>query len=286
MQVNAVSAGNVQSFGNKNEVKDKKAMPEMLKIIAEADDRQLRQMAIKEASLAVNDKKHRKISNGIYWSLPVIAGIAAVARNPVKGLTAAGLSSRLVNLKNLAGTALSWFGTFAGLNMLFAAKNKLSEKSETVRNFDRKHSMLSTFGTVAAAIGAVILGGKGLSKLSTVLTNKITPAMSEKIAKGITKFDNKVLKNNVVLNAVSKGLSKIPSAIKNVAKGVLEWGPIAAIGVYFVHSIKHTATKGAVASQFYVDLKTAQATIKTLEAQEAAAKELEEKEEAAELNEE
>lgn len=264
MQVNSVSSNNVQSFGQRKayQAPDGAGMEyRVLEGLANAKDSQLQGLAWKEASHAVNDKKHRRINNALYWGLPVAAGLAAVVRNPMK--SAKGVSGRLLNLKTFAGTTLNWAGTFALIDAVFAGKNKLAKSSETVKDFDKKHPFLSFAAAIGAALGAVMLGSKGISKLTEAAAKHIKPDTSKKLGNLLNSFNQK-LTDSKILNKTSELAGKIPSAIKGFAKGVVEWTPMMMILAQISHSFNHAAVKNNVAYQKYDELKTAREEARTI----------------------
>lgn len=67
MQVNSVSlAGNTKNASFKS-------MQREFETLAALDDNQVRQIAYAKASHDVNDKKHKRISNALYFSIPIAA---------------------------------------------------------------------------------------------------------------------------------------------------------------------------------------------------------------------
>lgn len=254
MQVNSVSLNNVESFGSRKYKKDhqeneySKLYSKVIDDLPNASDEDLKKLAIKDASIAVNDKKHKRINNALYWSLPVVGGLATVVRNPVKG--------RLGNLAKFSGANASWLGTFLLIDGIFAVKNKVSKNSDTVRKFDQNHPIISLGLTIGASIGAVALALTGASKLAPKVLKAIKPENAEKLTNIVTKLD-KVLENSKVLNTISKGIDKVPSSLKGLAKGIIDWAPMMMIIGQLSHSFNHAAVKNNVANQNYAELKIA-----------------------------
>jgi hypothetical protein len=152
MQVNSVSnlsANSKASFGNMDYQRA------MLQEFANADDRALKRTAAQIAEQQVDSKKHKRISNAIFWSIPLFAGAAAAV---------AVTGGRIPMLKQFAKTATSWAASFAAIDLVFAGKRGLNKNSEGVREFDRKHPVLSTVLTIGASIGAMFAGGALVNK--------------------------------------------------------------------------------------------------------------------------
>lgn len=260
MQVNSVSLNNVESFGSRKYKKDyqeneySKLYSKVIDDLPNASDEDLKKLAIKDASIAVNDKKHKRINNALYWGVPVAGGLAAVVRNPAKAGTFT--SARLGNLTKFATTTASWLGTLLLMDGVFAVKNKVSKNSETVRKFDQNHPIISLGLTIGASIGAVALALTGGSRLANKAIKAVKPENAEKLTNIVTKLD-KVLENSKVLNTISKGIDKVPSSLKGFAKGIIDWAPMMMIIGQLSHSFNHAAVKNNVANQNYAELKIA-----------------------------
>ncbi len=251
MQVNSVSYNSVQSFGQ-----HKPTQREYLEGFAALDDKDLRKIAYAKASNEVNDKKHRRISNAIFYSIPLAAGLAAAVRTPsVLGKAANRL--RGAKLVNFATTALNWAGTFAVLDLVFGGKRVLERHSESARNFAKEHPILSTIGTIGAGIGLLFAGGKGVSKLADKALSKVRV----KDLKNVIKANNK-LNNSKILNSISAKLAKVPSSIKGFAKGLIEYGPVLLFVSHVTHSINHSNVRTRQTYKNYEELKDAQNQIK------------------------
>lgn len=266
MQVNSISSQNVetrQSFGQRNRER------EALERFAELDDRSIRHLAYQKASVDVNDKKHRRISSALYYNIPLAAGLAAAVRTPaVKNMT------RSLRLRNFGATALSWAATFAAIDLIFAGKRKLDKASPAVKDFSANHPIVSTLATIGASIGAIYLGGKGISKLAEKALSKSANAISNKFTikqlRSMAKL-NQTLNNSKFLNSVSEQLAKVPSSLKNFAKGVVDYGPILLICSSIAHSFNHENVKARQVVNNYNDIKEAQANVRNILANEELA---------------
>ena len=266
MQVNSVSNN---SFGQ-----SMSARRAILEGFANLDDNELKQIARNQASVQLNQKKHNRVNNMLYWSLPVAAGVAAVAANPakaVKVVEAAGetagkaLSPLMKNLGTFGKTALGWTGALAFFEALFAGRNLLAQKSEKVRNFDRQHPVISVLTSTSLAIADAIFGGKALHKHAPNISYMISPKLKTNVAKTVGDFIGKVddkIVNSKVLGKISNGIAKVPSAIKNAVNFALQFGPLALVSASIVHSTRFANAKSQMAAQNYAELKEAQAEIR------------------------
>lgn len=272
MQVNSLSSRTVepqQSFGHRrSKAERQRALErEAFEQFADMDDQTLKQLAYMKASYSVNDKKHKRISNALYYSIPLAAGLAAAVKNPVKALSAKGLvnSSRALRLGNFAASTLSWAGTFAMIDVIFGGKRQLDKASPAVREFSEKHPIASTIATIGASIGAIFLAGKGISKLVNKMMPKASSTLSKtfstKELRAVAKVSDK-LNNSKILNWTSAKLAKVPSAIKNFAKGVIDYGPILLICSSIAHSFNHQNVKAREVVKGYEELKDAQAQVR------------------------
>ena len=263
MQVNSVSV-NKASFGNRPEV-----TRYMAEQFAKMDDKTLKTAAYQQATVDVNTKKHNRIGKAIFWSIPLAAGLAAVVKNPAKTATKIlnTNTSRLSNLGKFAGTALNWASTFAIIDVVFGASRKLEMSNEKTKQFSKEHPTLSFIAKVGTAVGALALAGFGFSKLARKAASKPGKFATKKL---VYKFNN-ALNNSKVLNKVSKGLDKVPSAIKGFAKGVAEWSPMLLILTSLSHSLNHSRALAVKTGQNYGQLKESQAMIKEQLAKEAEA---------------
>lgn len=269
MQVNSVRSLMVGKtpFGTNNDPGEGRMLyPETMLQIARLDDKTIRQLAYAKASHDVNDKKHKRISNALYYSIPLAAGLAAAVKNP-KSMsdlmkTAKLLPktdfSRYVRLNRFVNTAVSLTGAILAIDATFGLKKILDKKSSSMHEFSNNHPVLTALGTVGTAFLAIVGLGKGASKLSSKLLSKIP---EKEIAKTTAEVAKKLNKSKV-LNFVSKKLAKVPSGIKNFASGVLDYSPILLICSSIAHSFGHEKAKATEYQNNYRDIKTAQALVR------------------------
>ena len=242
MQVNSVSSQvtSKASFGNRDYQRA------VLEEFAKADDRALRKAAAQITETQVDSKKHKRISNAIFWSIPLFAGAAAAV---------AVTGGRIPMLKQFAKTAASWAASFAAIDLTFAGKRALNKNSEGAREFDRKHPVLSTVLTIGASIGAMLAGGalvgKGISKFGP------------KIVAQAKKFKvDKFIKESKVINKLSEWAGKAPSSLKSLGKGLLDWSPLMLAFTSLAHTSSHERAKATQTVNNYTQLKEAQSQVR------------------------
>lgn len=263
MQVNSVSNS---SFGQK-QVDPRKA----LERLANADDRELKYWARQQASIAVNDKKHRKIDSLLLGLLPAAGGLAMAALHPAKAAAAIGKAGKTIsplmqNLGTFYKTSAKWLAAFPLIAVVAAGRNKLIDSSETVNNFDKKHSFLSYAAFIGTSMGVLALGNKALKKVTPVLVNKFTkvlPNTTEKIIDKLVKFDTRLNASKVVTKSAN-ALKSVPSAIKLGLRGLASFAPIMLVGAQTVHSINHSNAKREETIKNYMQIKQSQAVAKTV----------------------
>lgn len=261
MQVNSVSSvmAGKTSFGTNNDPGDwiETVNPRVLQVgFANMDDRTIREAAYLKASHDVNDKKHKRITNALYASIPVAAGLAAAVRTPnISKYT------RALRLQNFIGTTLNWAGTFLAIDLIFGAKRKLENSNPKMKEFSQNNPILSTLGAVGMSLAAIWGLGKGSTKLISKIASKAKPKDIKAADKLYEKFVTKLNKNKT-LNNISKQLEKVPSGIKNFAKGVLDYSPLLLIVSSIAHSFGHEKVKAQEYANNYRDLKTAQAVVR------------------------
>lgn len=265
MQVNLVSLNNFKG----QRVDGSITREEVLRAMYSLDNETIAKMAYVQTFDKKSQKRHNLISNAIMWSIPVAAGVAAGVRKPsvtnlkdLAKLTRAKLPnldiSRFMRLRNFAATTLSWGGTFAMIDLIFGAKHQLEKHSETSRKFSEKYPLLSMLGTVGVSIAALYGARFGAVKL----ISKKYPQGFKLAAKDIKSLKNvsAKLNNSKVLNKTSELLDKVPSAIKEFSKGVLNWSPLLLVLTSIGHNAAYSKNKNIQYIKNYNNLKELQAT--------------------------
>ena len=242
MQVNSVSSqvNSKASFGNRDYQRA------VLEEFAKADDRALRKAAAQITETQVDSKKHKRINDGIWAAVPVVAGLAAAVAVP---------GGRIPMLKQFVSTAALWMGAFAGIDLVNAGARALNNNSDSVRDFNKKNPTLSFILNFGAAIGGMLAGGalvsKGISKFGPKLV-----AQAKKL-----KVD-KFIKESTVINKASELVAKVPSALKSFGKTVLNWSPMLLMLTALVHTSNHERAKATQTVNNYTQLKDAQSQVR------------------------
>lgn len=252
MQVNAINsqmAGSARNFTGKRDNID---------AFINLDDGTIQQLAYLKTAQKVDDKKHRRLDRTLMNLVPVAAGVASAVLTKGKIFTQKG---RLEGLMNFGETTAKWFAAFGIIDLVFAGKNKLDQKSEKSREFSQKNPFISFLATAALSFAAIAGAKKGVGKLLNKYGTKFVDKYEAKITEKLFKAGKK-LDNNKVLNKISGVMSKLsdktPSAMKEFGKSVLSWSPaILGLGAVF-HSADHARVKAKELNKNYNELKDKQ----------------------------
>lgn len=198
---------------------------DMIDAAINLDDNSLRKIAYIQTANSSKEKKNRRITNALFYSAPLAAGLgAAVFKNDIstkifsKNLT--GVAGRAA--KGLKVAAL-WTAGLAAIDTLGFIKNKIAQKSPKVRKFDREHPFMSFGASIAAGLGALALVNYGAGKLAAKKAPKILQKGTEKVARFLNT-------NKFITGMKTKALNvlnKTPEAVKNIGSTVLSWAPTA-----------------------------------------------------------
>ncbi|MBR6301449.1 hypothetical protein IKR55_01795 [bacterium] len=238
MQVNAVKT-NATDFGNYGQYKR-----DRIEAFALADDQTLRQMSRVAASQQINDKKHQRISNALWCSLPIAAGFAKIVSNP-------GVIGRIPKLKLFTREAAIWAGTFAVIDATWALAKGLSHKSEAVSNFNEKHPVASTILTLGATVAALFAANKGANWLIGKYGKNVVNFLK---SHNVDKF----IKENKVITNVMSTVRKAPSALKELTKGLISWSPLILVATSIGHTFSHEKARAVAEVNNYETLKASQ----------------------------
>lgn len=252
MQVNAINSqitGSARNFTGKRDNID---------AFINLDDGEIQKLAYLKTIKKIDDNKHRKLDKRLMSLVPVAAGVAAAVLTKGKVLTQKG---RLESLMVFGETTAKWFAAFGIIDLIFAGKNKLDEKSEKSREFTQRNPLISFLATAGLSFAAIAGAKKGavtlLDKYGTKIINKYDAKITQKLLAAGSKLDN-----NKVLNWVSDKLGFIskrtPSALKEFGKSVLSWSPaLIGLGAIF-HSADHANAKVRELNKNYNELKDKQ----------------------------
>lgn len=241
----------VSAIGNPNFQGRRDRIDELISL----DDNAVQKVAYLKTYSPQEEKKHRKITNGLFYAAPIAAGLGAAlftrGKSKIFSKEVSGLAARVAN--GLKTTAL-WGGALAAIDLLGAAKKKLAQNSPEVRRFAQEHPFLSLGTMLAAGFGVLALVGKGAGKLAAMKAPKVLQKYTVKTAKFIN--------NNSVIGKMKSGLNKLagktPSALKEAGSVALDWAPQALLLGGLFHSISHASAKNREFAQNYNELKEKQ----------------------------
>ena len=223
------------------------------------DDSSIREIAKLQTEARVNRKKDRKITNTLFYSAPLAAGLAVA-------VLGGGKNSRIFS-KEVTGlaarasrglkTAAVWTAALGAVDALGYAHKKLSEKSSDVNDFNRNHPFLTMGLMLAAGIAAIIGVNRGAARLGRVEAPKFLGKMAEKVGN--------FLNNDKTIQGAKNGLLKLadktPSALKEIAATALDWAPTILLFGGLFHSIGSSSRENRLYAKNYTDLRNKQAAI-------------------------
>ena len=222
------------------------------------DDSSVRRIAYLKTMSHADEKKHRRITNGLIMAAPIAAGIATAAftkgKTKIFSKEVSGLAAKLANGLKMSGL---WAASLGAVGLVGVAKNELAKASPEVRKFDAEHPLLSLGSLFAVGLGALALVNKGAAKLANVKAPKFMKKGTEQVANFLNK--NKKIAN--LKNGIKNIYAKAPEPIKNIGKSILSWAPhILLLGGVF-HSIGHSAAVNNEFAKNYNELKEKQLTL-------------------------
>lgn len=252
MQINAINPQITSSARNFTGKRDN------IDAFINLDDGTIQQLAYVKTAQKVDDKKHRRLDRTLMNLVPVAAGVAAAVLTKGKTFIQKG---RLENLMTFGSTTAKWFAAFGIIDLVFAGKNKLDQKSEKSREITQRYPFLSFLATAALSFAAIAGAKKGFGKLLDKYGTKFVDKYDAKITEKLLKAGNK-LDNSKVLNKISGVMSKLsdktPPALKKLGAQVLEWSPLLlGLGAVF-HSADHSRAKNQEFIKNYNELKDKQ----------------------------
>lgn len=223
-----------------------------------ADDKEIRDQARAFSNEVTEHKKHKKISNAMFASVPLVAGLAsAVLTKGNSTFLSKPVSGAAAKLGNGIRTGAVWSLLLGSVALVGKVNRELSKDNDSVRNFNANHPFLSFVASVTTAALTVMAATKGISYAAS----KIKPSSLLNIRTKVGKAAN-AINNNSVVKSASKKLgklkSKLPAPLKSVAKVLISWAPdIMLVGGIF-HNINHEAKRGYVFSNAYSAIKDKQ----------------------------
>ena len=223
------------------------------------DDKAIRDVAYLKTASGYNHEKSRKITNALFYSAPLAAGLATAVLS--KGGNAKIFSTKVTGLAARAANgfkvAAGWTAALAAIDLLGYGKKKLADNSPEVRQFDKEHPLMSMGLMLGAAIAAVIGVQKGAIKLEAL--------KSPKFLQNIAIKTNKFLNNNKTVQSMKGSLLKLAEkthpALKDIGKTALEWSPTALLFGGLFHSIHSANRENRDFYNNYTELKEKQAAL-------------------------
>ena len=161
MQISAVSLNSPNFKASEEE-----------KRFAALSDSALRTLAWNKASVEVDDKRHKRLDNAIYCSLPIAGGISTLAQKMDYRPFKTGLMSvpphklRAAKLARAGMVAGAWGVALGAVSALWGANNIAEKHIKSVKEFNKEHPVLSTLSVLAASFGAVILANRLSGKIA------------------------------------------------------------------------------------------------------------------------
>lgn len=219
------------------------------------DDASVQRIAYMKTLSRSDEKKHRRITNGLIAASPVAAGLSAAVFT--KGSTkifskeVSGLAAKAANGLKVGGL---WGAGLAAVGLVGLAKSALANSSSEVRKFDREHPLLSLGTLLAAGFGAIALVNRGAARLASVNAPKFMQKATDKAAKFIN--GNKLIIG--MKNGVKKLTSKTPEPLKNIGAVALDWSPQFLLLGGVLHSIAHGSAVNREFAKNYNDIKEKQ----------------------------
>lgn len=254
MQVNSVS------LNNSSKAQVFKSRQSDIEKVANLDENTIRQLAYAKASYDVDDKKHKRITNALYYTLPVAFALGEAIKNPAELAKSLANSSkvnmgRYARVHRFAGAALGVTAALLAIDTVVGAKNLANKHSSAVREFSNEHPVLSMLGTVAVGFAALA----GLHKYAPKLIGKIGSKLPADKAEKFIVNAAKKLNESKILNSMSKALTKVPSGIKKFGATVVDYSPWLLVATSIGHSFSHDRAKMVQTQNNYNDIKMAQA---------------------------
>lgn len=224
------------------------------------DDNSVGKLAYLKTIDRVEDDKHRKITKGLFSSIPFVAGLATAILLPAQSKflskNLSGVSARLLNGAKSSAVWGALFGTGFGI---YAIKDKLEEKSPAVDKFTSQNKLLTFAGCVGAYMGALALGGKYLPKLFSNTIKHINPASIAKLENGALKsaekFNGLSFVKTIQKQAHNLKTSKFLAPFADVVKSALDWAPSILLVGAGLHAFNHSQVRNSELIKNYSEMK-------------------------------
>ena len=223
-----------------------------------ADDEQLRKIAYYQTQENFNEKKSRRVTNGLFYAAPLAAGLAqAVLGDGKTKLFSKELTGIAGRLGSGLKTAAGFTAVLGAIDLLSLGFNKLVNKSDKAKEFVKEHPFVTLGGLIATGLGVVFGMNKGISKLAKFNAPKLLQNATEKVAGFLNT--NKFIGS--VKNALVGLAAKTPVVLKDIGKGALDYAPTALLFGGLFHSIASSGAKNREFAKNYNELRNLQSDI-------------------------
>lgn len=234
------------------------------------DDANIRYLAAAKTASESSYKKDKRLSNALIYSSALAAGLVS-AMYPAKqeaflfSKRFRGLGNRVVRGAKTAGI---WAAGLASIDLMNRGFKALRRNSETYRNFDEKHSVISSVAGIGAALGALNL----VDRASDALGQLKAPQFLQRFAVRANKFLNN---NETIKNAgefIRGNIEVLPKSLKNIGRIALIWAPPALILSGVMNSMRASFKANKEYHQNYSELKDAQSVLAQARVRELSVK--------------
>lgn len=224
----------------------------MADVLVNMNDNDLRQLALLKTNEKYDDNKARKITNSLFYTAPLAAGLKTAVFSDGKTKL---FSKELTGLAGRVGgglkAAAGFTAVLAAVDLLGMGAAKLINKSDKAKKFNDEHRLLSFGAIVAAAFGTVFALNKGFAKLGKINAPKFLQKGTEKVAK--------FLNTNKNINKLSEKMSKLgaktPITLKEIGATALNWAPSALLLGGFFNSIASGNNRSREFAKNYSELR-------------------------------
>lgn len=232
------------------------------------DDNSIRKLAYMQTSAKIDHDKNRKITNTLFYSAPLAAGLgtALLTKNGNTKLFATQLSGTAGRMAKGLKVAGYWTAGLLAIDLIGGIRKKIAQKSPNARKFDSEHPMPSVFISLAAGLGALALVGKGASALGKLSAPKFMKKGTAKVAEFLNESRIMVKAKNGYKNL----LAKTPSALKEIGATALDWAPTALLFGGLFHSIASANAETKEFAKNYTALRDRQANVSRARVRELA----------------
>lgn len=226
--------------------------------VIQQDNTRLRMAAVEAAKRTANPERHKKINNTIWYSIPVVAGIAAgILHKGPTALFTKNITGTAAKLAKGAAATASWGLALGAADAIVGSKNLINKNCESAQNFEKKHPFLAFAGLLGAGLLVLSYLPKGLAKIYSKINPKIIGKLAEKTGKLADKINgSKIVKSmNKMFNKAGKN---VPSVAKEAGKTVLNYAPEALLVGTVLNSLNYVLKVGNQTNTNYNYLKDAQ----------------------------